>query len=336
MTAKKQILVTGGAGYIGSHMVLALLDAGERPVVLDNLSTGTRLAVPVGVPFYQGDCGDAPLVDSILVERSIDTIIHFAASIVVSESVADPLRYYENNTVKSRSLIQSAVRAGVSRFIFSSTAAVYGNPERVPIREDSLTSPINPYGRSKLMIEWMLDDTARISPLKYYALRYFNVAGADPAGRSGQSSTEATHLIKVAVQAATGQRRGMDVFGTDYATPDGSCIRDYVHVSDLAQAHLDALRYLRAGGESAISNIGYGNGYSVLQVIDAVKKVSGIDFDVTFKPRRDGDPAILVAANERARSLLNWTPHHDSLPAIIRDALAWERKLSDTKQRVVA
>ena len=335
MTARKQILVTGGAGYIGSHMVLALLDAGEAPVVLDNLSTGTRLAVPDGVPFYQGDCGDAALVDSILEERDIDTIIHFAASIVVPDSVADPLAYYENNTVKSRSLIASAVRAGVPTFIFSSTAAVYGNPQSSPVREDSVTSPINPYGRSKLMIEWMLADTAHAEPLKYYALRYFNVAGADPAGRSGQSSAEATHLIKVAVQAAVGQRSGMDVFGTDYPTPDGSCVRDYVHVSDLAQAHLDALRHLRGGGESAVCNIGYGNGFSVLQVIEAVKSVSGVDFEVRLKDRRSGDPAILVASNERATSLLSWKPRYDSLPVIIRDALAWEQKLSRQKRDAV-
>ncbi|MDQ8726673.1 UDP-glucose 4-epimerase GalE [Bradyrhizobium sp. LHD-71] len=329
MTARKQILVTGGAGYIGSHMVLALLDAGETPVVLDNLSTGTRLAVPADVPFYEGDCGDPSLVESIIRERDIDTIIHFAASIVVPVSVADPLAYYENNTVKSRSLIERAVRAGVSTFIFSSTAAVYGNPESVPVREDSLTSPINPYGRSKLMTEWMLSDTAHARPLKYFALRYFNVAGADPAGRSGQSSPDATHLIKVAVQAATGKRSGMDVFGTDYPTPDGSCVRDYVHVSDLAQAHLDALRHLRGGGESAVSNIGYGHGFSVLEVIEAVKKESGVDFEVRLKDRRSGDPAVLVASNERAQSLLKWTPRYDSLPVIIRDALAWERKLSE-------
>jgi UDP-glucose 4-epimerase len=336
MTARRQILVTGGAGYIGSHMVLALRDAGERPVVLDNLSTGTRPAVPEGVPFYRGDCGDASLVGSILKDHAIDTIIHFAASIVVSESVTEPLAYYENNTVKSRALIDQAVRAGVANFIFSSTAAVYGDPQSTPVREDSVTSPINPYGRSKLMIEWMLADTARVKPLKYYALRYFNVAGADPAGRSGQSTPQATHLIKVAVQAALGQRDGMDVFGTDYPTPDGSCIRDYVHVSDLAQAHLDALTYLRNGGESAISNIGYGNGFSVLEVIEAVKQVSGVNFEVRLKPRRDGDPAVLVASNERAKALLGWTPRHADLRRIIADALAWEEQLVARKRNAVA
>ena len=334
MTAHRPILVTGGAGYIGSHMVLALLDAGETPVVLDNLSTGTRRAVPDGVAFHEGDCGDAALVGSILKQRQIDTIIHFAASIVVPESVADPLAYYENNTVKSRALIETAVRAGVSNFIFSSTAAVYGNPARVPVREDDVTAPINPYGRSKLMIEWMLADVAQASPLRYCALRYFNVAGADPAGRSGQSTPDATHLIKVAVQAATGQRKGLDVFGTDYPTPDGSCIRDYVHVSDLAQAHLDALDHLRGGGEIAVCNIGYGKGFSVLEVIDVVKQVSGVDFEVRLKARRPGDPASLVAANDRATSLLGWKPRHDGLPVIIRDALAWERKLSESRQVV--
>jgi UDP-glucose 4-epimerase len=332
---QRKILVTGGAGYIGSHMVLSLLDAGEAPVVVDNLSTGFRNSVPPGVPFYRGDCADADLVESILKEHRIDAIIHFAASIVVSDSVLDPLGYYANNTVKSRALIEMAVRCGVSKFIFSSTAAVYGNPASTPIIEDSATAPINPYGRSKLMIEWILSDTAHASPLKFYALRYFNVAGADPAGRSGQSSAQATHLIKVAVQAALGRRDGIDVFGTDYPTADGSCIRDYVHVSDLAQAHLDALRYLREGGESAVSNIGYGSGYSVLQVIEAVKQVSGRDFAVRLRDRRPGDPAILVASNERARSLLGWRPRYDNLPLIIEHALKWERTLLDQGQHAI-
>lgn len=327
MTAKKRILVTGGAGYIGSHMVLSLLDAGESPVVLDNLSTGVRSAVPHNVPFYKGSCGDADLVGAIIREQGIATIVHFAASIIVAESVADPLRYYANNTVNSRALIEAAVRHGVSQFIFSSTAAVYGEPEIIPIREESPTSPINPYGRSKLAIEWMLADTAKIFPLKYCALRYFNVAGADPAGRSGQSSPIATHLIKIAVQAALGSRAGMDVFGTDYKTPDGSCIRDYVHVSDLAEAHMCALRYLRGGGDNVACNIGYEHGYSVLEVVDVVKQVSGVDFDVRLKGRRGGDPAVLVAANERAKSLLGWKPRYDDLPEMVRHALAWEKKL---------
>jgi UDP-glucose 4-epimerase len=274
-------------------------------------------------------------VESILKEHGIDTIIHFAASIVVPESVAEPLRYYENNTVKSRSLLATAVRCGIKHFIFSSTAAVYGNPASTPIVEDSPVAPINPYGRSKLMTEWILSDVANASSLKYFVLRYFNVAGADAAGRSGQSSKEATHLIKVAVQAALGRRSGLDVFGTDYPTPDGSCIRDYVHVSDLAQAHLDALRYLREGGDSTVSNVGYGRGYSVLEVIDAVKRVSGVDFPVRIRERRAGDPAILVASNERACHLLQWKPRCDDLPLIIRDALNWEQKLA-AAERVTA
>jgi UDP-glucose 4-epimerase len=329
---QRKILVTGGAGYIGSHMVLSLLDTGEAPVVLDNLSTGFRKSVPDGIPFYRGDCADRLLVESILKEHGIDTIIHFAASIVVPESVAEPLRYYENNTVKSRSLIATAIRCGVKHFIFSSTAAVYGNPVSTPIVEDGPLAPINPYGRSKLMTEWILSDAANASSLKYFALRYFNVAGADAAGRSGQSSKEATHLIKVAVQAALGRRSGLDVFGTDYPTPDGSCIRDYVHVSDLARAHLDALRYLREGGDSTVSNVGYGRGYSVLEVIDAVKRVSGVDFPVRLRERRAGDPAVLVASNERACRVLGWKPRHDDLPLIIRDALNWEQKLATAER----
>ena len=327
----RKILVTGGAGYIGSHMVLALLDAGEAPVVLDNLSTGSRGSVPPGVPFYRGDCGDRQIVESILKEHLIDAIVHFAASIVVSDSVVEPLAYYENNTVKSRALIETAIRCGVSKFIFSSTAAVYGNPARVPILEDSATAPINPYGRSKLMTEWILSDAANASHLKFCALRYFNVAGADPAGRSGQSFAKATHLIKVAVQAALGLRDGLDVFGVDYPTADASCIRDYVHVSDLAQAHLDALGYLREGGESTVINVGYGRGYSVLEVIDAVKQVSGCDFPVRLQKRRAGDPATLVASNERATSVLGWRPRHDSLPTIIEHALDWERQLMNQR-----
>lgn len=327
MAAKKRILVTGGAGYIGSHMVLSLLDAGEAPVVLDNLSTGTRSAVPANVPFYKGNCGDSDLVGAIIREQGIDTIVHFAASIIVAESVADPLRYYANNTVNSRALIEAAVHHGVSQFIFSSTAAVYGEPDVIPIREDSPLSPINPYGRSKLAIEWMLADTAKVSPLKYCALRYFNVAGADPAGRSGQSSPVATHLIKIAVQAALGSRTGMDVFGTDYKTDDGSCVRDYVHVSDLAEAHMCALRYLRNGGDNVACNIGYEHGYSVLEVIDVVKQVSGVDFEARLKGRRGGDPATLVAANERAKFLLGWKPRYDDLAEMVRHALAWEKQL---------
>ncbi len=321
------ILVTGGAGYIGSHMALELIDAGEKVVVLDNLTTGFRWAVPDKATLVVGDFGDDDLVTETLARHDIEAIIHFAARIVVPESVSDPLGYYLNNTAKARSLIECAVDAGVKHFIFSSTAAVYGEPEQNPVTEDERLKPISPYGRSKLMVEWMLEDTAKATPLSYVALRYFNVAGADPKGRSGQSTPNATHLIKVAVQAALGRRKGMEVFGTDYATPDGSCLRDYIHVTDLARAHLDALRHLRGGGDSMVCNVGYQRGYSVLQVIDVVKKVSGVDFPVTISGRRPGDPAAIVASNERIRTRLGWVPQHDNLEEIVRQALDWERRL---------
>jgi UDP-glucose 4-epimerase len=327
MAERPHILVTGGAGYIGSHMTLALLAAGERPLVLDNLSTGFRSAVPAEVPFFEGDSGDATFVDTILERYPVEAIIHFAASIVVPESVSHPLAYYKNNTVNTRALIDTAVRHNVPHFVFSSTAAVYGEPQSLPIVEDQPTDPINPYGRSKLMVEWMLEDTARAHPISYAALRYFNVAGADPQGRTGQSTPNATHLIKIAVQAALGKRAGIDVLGTDYPTADGSCIRDYVHVGDLAQAHLDALAYLRRGEPSLVCNIGYNTGYSVLQVVEVVKRVSGVDFDVRLKGRRAGDPASLVASNQRATSKLGWTARYNDLETIVRHALAWERKL---------
>ncbi|KPF89478.1 UDP-glucose 4-epimerase [Rhodopseudomonas sp. AAP120] len=322
------ILVTGGAGYIGSHMVLALQAAGERPLVIDDLSTGRREAIPDGVPLFQGSAGDAALLGEVMDRYPIGAIVHFAASIVVPDSVARPLDYYRNNTANARTLIDCAVQRGVPHFVFSSTAAVYGEPDRTPIAEDQPTQPINPYGRSKLMVEWMLGDVARAHPLSYAALRYFNVAGADPEGRTGQSTPNATHLIKIAVQAALGKRDGIDVFGTDYPTADGSCIRDYVHVSDLVAAHLDALRYLRAGGASITCNIGYASGYSVLDVIEVVKRVSGVDFPVRIKGRRAGDPAALVASNARARSALGWTPRYDDLETIVRHALAWEQRLA--------
>jgi UDP-glucose 4-epimerase len=274
------VLVTGGAGYIGGHMVLALLDQGETVVVLDNLSTGFRWAVPEAATFVEGDMGDGDLVGQVIAEHGIDAIAHFAARIVVPESVADPLGYYLNNTVKSRALLEAAVRGGVGRFIFSSTAAVYGEVGNEPVSEDTPQNPVSPYGRSKLMTEWMLRDAAVAHPLRYVVLRYFNVAGADPAGRIGQSTPAATHLIKVAAQAALGQRPHLDVYGTDYPTPDGSCLRDYIQVSDLADAHLAALRHLRAGGESLTANCGYGRGYSVLEIVDVVKRVSGVDFPV--------------------------------------------------------
>lgn len=321
------VLVTGGAGYIGSHMVLELLEAGERVAVLDNLSTGFRWAVPEGVSFIAGDFGDETLVDELLRRHEVDAIIHFAAKIVVPESVADPLGYYLNNTAKARTLLERAVNAGVKHFIFSSTAAVYGDPLHNPVTEDESLKPVSPYGRSKLMVEWMLEDTAKAHDLAYVVLRYFNVAGADPKGRAGQSTKDATHLIKVAVQTALGHRPSMKVFGTDYPTPDGTCIRDYIQVTDLARAHMDALRHLRRSGDSLICNCGYAKGFSVLQVIDAVKKVSGVDFKVETTARRPGDPAAIVADNARITSTLNWTPKYDDLEGIVRQALDWERRL---------
>src|SRR5882757_2692197 len=321
------ILVTGGAGYIGSHMVHALVDAGESVVVLDNLSTGFNWAVPKVVPLVVGETGDQTLVAALISEHGVDAIIHFAASIVVPDSVADPLGYYRNNTVNSRALMETAVKGGVRHFIFSSTAAVYGNPERVPVREDDPTIPMSPYGSSKLMTEVMLRDAGTAYGLRHVILRYFNVAGADPLGRTGQSTKGATHLIKVAVEAALGLRPKMDVFGTDYPTPDGTCIRDYIHVSDLVRAHLDALTYLRGGGASVTANCGYGRGYSVREVIDTVKKVSGVDFRVDLGPPRPGDPAQIVASSDRARAVLGWKPVHDDLVGIVGNALGWERKL---------
>jgi UDP-glucose 4-epimerase len=321
------VLVTGGAGYIGSHMVYALVAAGERAVVLDNLSTGFDWAIAEGVPLIQGETGDQALVASIIKQHGVESIIHFAASIVVPESVAEPLRYYKNNTVNSRALIECAVQGGVQHFIFSSTAAVYGNPARMPVTEDDLTAPMSPYGSSKLMTEIMLRDAGLAHGLKHVILRYFNVAGADPQLRTGQSTKGATHLIKVAVETALGRRSKMDVFGTDYPTSDGTCVRDYIHVADLAQAHLDALRYLRAGGSSVTANCGYGRGYSVREVIDTVKRVSGVDFQVDISDPRAGDPAQIVASSERARAVLGWKPQRDDLTAIVGDALAWERKL---------
>lgn len=321
------ILVSGGAGYIGSHMVLELLDRGERVVVLDNLSTGFWWAIPPEATFVQGDIGDQELVEKLIAEHGITALAHFAARIVVPESVSDPLGYYFNNTVKTRALIESAVRGGVRHVIFSSTAAVYGEPDVSPVPEEIPLNPINPYGRSKLMSEWMLQDAARAHGFSYVALRYFNVAGADPKGRSGQSSPSATHLIKVASQAALGQRDGLTVFGTDYPTPDGTCLRDYIHVTDLVRAHLCALDHLRAGGASRTLNCGYGRGYSVKQVVEVVKKISGVDFPVTMAGRRAGDPASLVAKADRIRDELGWRPEHDDLEQIVSQALAWEETL---------
>jgi UDP-glucose 4-epimerase len=326
------VLVTGGAGYIGSHMVHALVDADERVVVVDNLSTGFRWAIPASVPLVVGDTGDTATISSLIAQYRVDAIIHFAAWIVVPDSVKDPLGYYRNNTANSRALIETAVGAGVRNFIFSSTAAVYGNPATVPVAEDAPLAPMSPYGSSKLMTEIMLRDASAAHGLNHVILRYFNVAGADPALRTGQSTPNATHLIKVAVETALGLRPKLLVFGTDYPTHDGTCVRDYIHVSDLVRAHSDALRYLRAGGDSVTLNCGYGRGFSVLDVIDTVKKAAGVDFAVECAPRRPGDPAQIVAACERARSLLGWKPQLGELTTIVTHALAWERKLQGFKR----
>jgi UDP-glucose 4-epimerase len=323
------VLVTGGAGYIGSHAVLALLDAGWRVVVIDNLVTGFRWAVPEGATFVEGDIADGPLVGSIIAEHGIGAIMHFAGSVVVPESVADPLKYYHNNTAKSRALLESAVNGGVKHFIFSSTAATYGIPDSVPIAEDAPRRPINPYGMSKLMTEAMLADVAAAHPINYCALRYFNVAGADPAGRSGQSTAGATHLIKIAVEAATGKRGHVSVFGTDYATEDGTGVRDYIHVSDLADAHVHALDALIAApGVSRTLNCGYGRGFSVMQVLDSVDRVTNMKLERRMEPRRAGDPDALVADNRAILSTFPWRPRHDDLDRIVSDALNWERQLS--------
>jgi UDP-glucose 4-epimerase len=321
------VLVTGGAGYIGSHMVLALTDQGHNVVVLDNLTTGFAWAIAPGAKLVEGDIGDEALVHHILKEHKVEAIVHFAGSIVVPESVTDPLGYYLNNTVKSRALMASAVKAGVANFIFSSTAAVYGNPLSLPVDESATPAPVSPYGTSKWMTELMLRDTREAHGLNYCALRYFNVAGADVKGRSGQSTPRATHLIKVACQTSLGQRSQMEVFGTDYPTHDGTCIRDYIHVSDLISAHVDALAHLKRGGESGIFNCGYGEGFSVLDVIKSVERVSGKPLNVKMGPRRAGDPAGIVAGADRARSILGWKPKHNDLDLIVKTALDWEQHL---------
>ena len=321
------VLVTGGAGYIGSHMVLALTDAGEDVVVLDNLSTGYWWAVAPKATLVEGDIGDDGLLDWLMAAHRFDAVVHFAGSIVVPDSVSDPLGYYLNNTVKSRALMAAAVKAKVPRFIFSSTAAVYGNPLTRPVFETETPAPISPYGTSKLMTEWMLRDAHVAHGMQYIALRYFNVAGADPQGRAGQSTPRATHLIKVACQTALGQREHMEVFGTDYDTPDGTCLRDYIHVSDLIAAHADALAYLRKGGASGIFNCGYGKGYSVRDVIKSVERVNGAPITVKLAARRDGDPVAIVAGARRVREVLGWTPKHEDLDFIVGSAMDWERKL---------
>ena len=329
MTTKLPVLVTGGAGYIGSHAVLALLDHGWPVVVFDNLSTGFDWAVPKEAALVVGDIADRDLLDRTLADHRIGAIMHFAGSIVVPESVEKPLKYYENNTVKSRGLIEAAVEAGVCHFIFSSTAATYGTPEIVPVTEDMPTRPINPYGWSKLMTEQMLADTAQAHPMNYCALRYFNVAGADPQGRTGQSTAGATHLIKVAVEAAIGKRDSVAVYGTDYDTPDGTGVRDYIHVSDLAAAHLHALERLIAEPETShVMNCGYGRGFSVLEVLDSVDRVTNLTIARRLAPRRAGDPPSLVAGNARILATLPWRPQRADLDTIVADALSWERSLS--------
>jgi len=328
------VLVTGGAGYIGSHAVLALLDAGWPVAVIDNLTTGFRFAVPDGVTLYEGDVEDTDLLGRIFAEQGTQAIMHFAGSIVVPESVENPLGYYHNNTVKSRALIEAAVNAGIPHFIFSSTAATYGIPDVSPVSEDSPQVPINPYGWSKLMTEQMLTDTAAAHPINFCALRYFNVAGADPHLRSGQSTAGATHLIKVAVEAALGKRDNVAVFGTDYDTPDGTGVRDYIHVSDLAAAHVLALQALIQMPQRSLKmNCGYGRGFSVREVLDAVDRVTNQKLERKMEPRRAGDPGSLVCDSSRIRATLPWQPQHADLDEIIGHALQWERKLSEIRGR---
>ncbi len=331
-TTKVPVLVTGGAGYIGSHAVLALKDAGWPVAVIDNLSTGFRFAIPDGVPLYEGDIEDGELLARIFAEQGTKAIMHFAGSIIVPESVEDPLKYYHNNTVKSRALLEAAVKGGLSHFIFSSTAATYGMPEVSPVTEDSKKAPINPYGWSKLMTEQMLSDVSAAHDINYCALRYFNVAGADPHARSGQSTAGATHLIKVALEAAIGKRDHVAVFGTDYDTPDGTGVRDYIHVSDLAAAHVLALEELIAKpSESMTMNCGYGRGFSVLEVLDAVDRVTNHKLDRRLEGRRAGDPGSLISDPSRIRATLPWDPKFADLDLIINHALAWERKLTDIR-----
>ncbi len=329
------VLVTGGAGYIGSHAVLALVDRGWPVCVVDNLTTGFRFAIPGGVTLYEGDIEDAALLARIFAEQKVGAVMHFAGSIIVPESVENPLKYYHNNTAKTRALIAAAVEAGVGHFIFSSTAATYGIPEVSPVTEDSPKLPINPYGMSKLMTEFMLADTARAHAMNYCALRYFNVAGADPQARTGQSTAGATHLIKVAVEAALGKREHVGVFGTDFATPDGTGVRDYIHVSDLAEAHVLALEALIAEpARSLTMNCGYGRGFSVLEVLDAVDRVTNRTIDRRLQGRRAGDPDSLISDNSRIKATLPWIPRYAELDTIVAHALAWERKLTEIRGEV--
>ncbi len=328
------VLVTGGAGYIGSHTTRHLVEAGHRVCVLDNLYSGFREAVDPRASFVEGDIADADLLDRLFREEGIEAVIHFAGHIVVPESVADPLKYYRNNVASSLTLLERAAAAGVPHVVFSSSAAVYGMPDTIPVDETVPPAPINPYGATKLMTEWTLRDLAAAhDDFRYVALRYFNVAGAHTGGDLGQSTPEATHLIKVACEAACGKRDGMSIYGDDYDTPDGTCVRDYIHVDDLARAHLDALDWLEGGGDSAFLNCGYGRGYSVREVIDQVRAVSGVDFPVTIAGRRAGDPPALVADNARIRDLFGWQPRHDDLELICRTAYQWERKLLESGLR---
>ena len=328
---KKAILVTGGAGYIGSHVVKQLGEIGHRIVVLDNFSTGFADAVLYGT-LIEGDTGDRELVSQILDEHKIESVLHFAAHTIVSESVSDPLKYYRNNTCSTRNLLQCCSQAGVKQFIFSSTAAVYGNPAEPHCSEVSVNQPINPYGTSKLMSEWMLRDLCEVSDMRCVILRYFNVAGSDPEGKIGQSTAKATLLIKVAAEVVVGKRDKLLLFGTDYPTTDGTCIRDYIHVSDLADAHIQALNYLDNGGESTTLNCGYGHGYSVREVIDTVNRVNGEAIEVEEQSRRAGDPAELVAAVDKIHQTFDWTPKYDDLDEIVRTSLAWERKLQARRE----
>ena len=332
MNAKPTVLVTGGAGYIGSHAVLALRDAGYGVVVVDNLVTGFRWAVPDDVTFVEGDIADQPLMQRTLRDHAVKAVMHFAGSVVVPESVENPLKYYHNNSAKTRDLIESVVSVGVPHFIFSSTAATYGIPEESPVKETTPQRPINPYGMSKLMTEYMLRDVAAAHPMNFCALRYFNVAGADPDGRSGQSTAGATHLIKVAVEAALGKREAVSVFGTDFDTPDGTGVRDYIHVTDLAAAHVLALDALMAAPDkNYLLNCGYGRGFSVLEVLDAVDRVTNLKIDRRMEGRRAGDPDALISDNRAIMAEFPWQPRYADLDQIVTHALAWERKLSEIR-----
>lgn len=325
------VLITGGAGYIGSHIVLACQAAACPVVVLDDLSTGHRGLVPEGVPFYHGDVGDSRLTAELFKRHAVTAVIHLAGLTVVPESVAAPLSYYLGNTCKSRTLLQSCIDNRIRQLVFSSTAAVYGEPEAVPVAEEAPTRPANPYGSSKLMVEWMLRDAGRAHGLRYVILRYFNVAGADPLGRAGQLTDGATHLIKVACEVATGKRREMEIFGDDYDTGDGTCIRDFIHVSDLARVHVDAVAYLARGGDSLTLNCGYGHGYSVREVLITLQRIAGTPLGVRRAPRRPGDVAAVIAEASRLPAVFGWKPEHDSLDEILQTALDWERRRADAK-----